>query len=185
MKKVLFIAVVACMAAMTYAQMTIKPRATKQPASTQAPRNMSALVLPKTAAQKREFIQWQQIYGFTEYSHIYYNLAVLLNIADKQEATINNNRNYVYMIIDQLDPNSLASMVVESNRVINILEKRIEALEKRLTLPTESTAAQSAGEKQGVKPEKGSPVPPKSTQGKPEVAVIIDPNSEPNDPNSE
>lgn len=169
MKKVLFITVVACMTAMGYAQMTIKPRAPKQPAPAQAPKNMSALVLPKTAAQKKEFIQWQQLYGFTEYSHIYYNLAVLLNIADQHGTTISNNRDYVYMILAQDDPNSLASMVVESRRVIKELEKRIEALEK----PTESTATQPAGEKQGVKPEKGSrPVPPKSTQGKPEAEIF-------------
>ncbi len=133
MKKALCIlAVVVCITnLLPAAQITTTPRAA-QPAAKQVQPPMGAMVLPKTDIQKREFSQWQRLYGFNEDSHIYYNLAVLLKIADQHGLMINSDRQYINMIFNDKDPNSLASLVVDHDNAITELMKENTELKKRL-----------------------------------------------------
>ena len=133
MKKVLLIAVVAVVFlanVRTQAQITGRPQVVKPAPPASKP--MGARVLPITTAQKREFIAWQQLYGFTEEAHIYYNIAVLLTIADQHGTTINNNREYIGMILSQEDPNSLASLVVADHNSIKTLTEKQEKRNARV-----------------------------------------------------
>ncbi len=154
MKRVLLaiaVVVVLCICVVTEAKKavpTLRPRA-ETPRTKQAPAKtpMGALVLPATDSQKREFAAWQQLYGYSETSHIYYNLALLIKIINQQGTTINNGREYINMIISQVDPNSLASMVVATSEAVEILtirnaelQERILQLEKRPEIITETTA---------------------------------------------
>lgn len=120
MKKVLFIAIVVLfMLTMVLAQITTQPKEPKQ----EPLKPMSSLVLPKNEAQEKEFGKWQQLYGITEKTHVYYNLALLIKVADQHGRTINSNREYIYMVLAADDPNSLASMVVADHNSIGELVK--------------------------------------------------------------
>ena len=113
------------------AQITTQPR-TAKPGQATVAKSMGSMVLPKTEAQKKEFVQWQQLYGFTEHSHIYYNLAVLLSIADQHGTIINRNRGYISVILEANDPNSLVSVVMANHNAIELLVKENEKLTKQI-----------------------------------------------------
>ncbi len=132
MKKVLFIVImVLCTLTMGRSPITTEPRATKPEQGPRKP--MSSLVLPKNEVQEKEFGKWQQLYGFSESAHIYYNLALLIKVADQHGRTINTNREYIYMVLAQDDPNSLASMVVADHNSIDVLIKENAELKSRIT----------------------------------------------------
>lgn len=122
MSKALFrFIILSCVVSMTLcvvspAQVTTKPTT---PQVKQVP--MGARVLPKNEAQKKEFAQWQQLYGYGQDSHTYYNLAVLIAGTDQHGKIINRNISYINMILAADDPNSLASMVVKNHNAINAL----------------------------------------------------------------
>ena len=137
MSKFRFI-IVACVLLMTIciasgAQVTTDP---KTVAAKQLP--MAARVLPKNEAQKKEFAGWQQLYGYGQDSHIYYNLAVIIAGTDQHGQIINRNVSYINMILAADDPNSLASMVVRNHNTINSLAEENALLQNRLS---ESLAA--------------------------------------------
>ncbi len=132
MKKALLILAVmaACLSPVLGARVTTQPRAAK-PAATATP-SMGAMVLPQTDSQKREFAQWQQIYGYGEESHIYYNLAILVKIANQHGQMINSDRQYINMIFNDADPNSLASVVVAQDNAVRELTKENAEMKKRV-----------------------------------------------------
>jgi len=84
-------------------------------------------VLPINDRQKAEFSAWQKKYGFSESSHIYYNIAMLMAIADRQADRVN-------MVISRADPNSLANLVVENHKQIDRLQAQIDELTKMVTM---------------------------------------------------
>lgn len=137
MRKVLWVLVIMvawamCIAAEA-ARVTTGPRAAKPVAKqAPAPKPMGALILPQTEAQKKEFAQWQQVYGFNENSHIYYNLALLVKIADQHGQMINSGNKYIDVIFDSTDPNSLASLVVAHDNAIKKLMEENAELKKQL-----------------------------------------------------
>ncbi len=133
MKKALLILAVmaACLSPVLGARVTTQPRAAAAPAATATP-SMGAMVLPQTDSQKREFAQWQQIYGYGEESHIYYNLAILVKIANQHGQMINSDRQYINMIFNDADPNSLASVVVAQDSAVRELTKENAELKKRV-----------------------------------------------------
>ena len=145
MRKLLWIiAIVVVLVTTGYGQITTEPKQAVEVKQSPAPKPMGALVLPKTDAQKKEFVTWQQVYGFNDLSHVYYNLVMLLNIIDQHGKLINTNRQYIGMIFAVDDPNSLVSTVVADHNSIDALKdenaelkktiadltKRVEVLEK-------------------------------------------------------
>lgn len=139
MKKIIIIVLMLLLCAVASAKITSVPKPVKQ-TSQVVP--MGAKVLPKNEAQRQDFARWQQLYGFTEEAHIYYNLTLLISVADGQGESIKRNNDFVNMIMSQEDPNSLASVVVENRRIIKFLVKENAELRKQL-LPVDRNAGKS------------------------------------------
>lgn len=103
-------------------------------------RPIGSMVLPKTPDQSAEFSKWETAYGPGHDTQLYYNTNILLALADQHSAAINKNRQYIGMILNPSDPNSLASVVVK-NRAITAavigekmaIARRLAELENRVT----------------------------------------------------
>ena len=116
------------------AEVAVEPAAEPAPEipAEQRIKPLRARVLPLTEGQKREFANWQATYGYNDVTQSFYNIAVLLNIADQHGELINRNRDMLFMIMAADDPNSLASLAVLNNRMINMLIERNIKLKKRV-----------------------------------------------------